>query len=151
MSGGRGVPTVERVRPTPRHARPVAAYVVTRPRHGETYPTEVVVMDDGSVWERTPGKPEWLAAHHVPGTEEAARAGAERATDIPGPWTWRNFGAGWMLTTAHGGAKVVLTAGTDEAGRPALMVRDEDGILEPITPDHWLAEAMLRLAPGGSP
>jgi len=61
---------------------------------------------------------------------------------LDGPWTWRDFGDGLMLTTARGGAKIVICAGRD--GK--LQVRDEDGVLVTITPEHPVA-LLLAAAP----
>ena len=60
------------------------------------------------------------------------------------PWLWRNFGSGFGLYTQHGGAKVVLMAGGREP--EAMLVRDDHGILVPITADHPVAE-LLGAAP----
>src|SRR5687767_10856393 len=53
-----------------------------------------------------------------------------------GPWTWRTFGGPLMLVTRHGGARVVVSG--DPWG--AINVRDEHGILVPITEDHPVAK-----------
>jgi hypothetical protein len=66
------------------------------------------------------------------------------------PWNWRLFGVGsrWILSTRHGGAKVVLSAGLDHKRHPCLLVRksEQDGQLVPLTPDHPVAQ-VLELAP----
>lgn len=49
-----------------------------------------------------------------------------------GPWRWAQFGRGWMLVTAHSGAKVVLT-GLKNA---FLAQRDANGVIQALDPNH---------------
>lgn len=73
-------------------------------------------------------------------------ASTETKAMLPGPWTWRDFGNGLGLYTAHSGAKVVLAASMGPVGG-RIMARGEDGVLEPLTPEHPVAR-VVEAAPG---
>lgn len=61
------------------------------------------------------------------------------------PWKWHNFGYGWMLIRRNGPRKVVLKP-VYYGGTVAIDVRNPDGSLVELTPEHPIAR-MLERAP----
>lgn len=64
---------------------------------------------------------------------------------VDGLWTVRDFGYGPAFFTQRGGAKVVLTTGHNPNGSGPLLVRDADGVLTELTPEHPVARAIVAL------
>lgn len=63
-------------------------------------------------------------------------------TMLDGPWVWRQLGGKLMLTTAHGGAQIILVH-----GRRQIETRDlRDGLLRPIRPEDEIAR-MIEATP----
>lgn len=60
-------------------------------------------------------------------------------------WCWRKSGREYHLSTESGGGVTVLATNVGDSGVPHIAVRDGDGILVPVTPDHPIAKAVAEL------
>lgn len=78
------------------------------------------------------------ACFHAPKVTQPTPAPTPRRAHSAGPWVWRDWGAGWLLIQDAGRRPAVLTAigGRAHVVRQKLGVRDETGLLVPLTPDH---------------
>lgn len=64
-----------------------------------------------------------------------------------GPWAWQRFGSYYSLTAQHGMREIIISANPDREnyGNP-VVVMNNDGILNPIDPQHPNAK-LIATAP----